>query len=113
MIGQCKGVSETGQKCGGHEHLLPLQLSSHAQAAFLTELAVQTPPVHKDAGFPAWCLKRAIRLNDVVRAEQQGAVPDKVIVVYVYYVVRGSDGNGARTSGLTSGRPAQSLNVWR
>ncbi|KAI0711791.1 hypothetical protein C8T65DRAFT_739449 [Cerioporus squamosus] len=81
-----KGVSETGQKCGGHEHLLPLQLSSHAQAAFLTELAVQTPPVHKDAGFPAWCLKRAIRLNDVVRAEQQGAVPDKVIVVYVYYV---------------------------
>ncbi len=86
-LAQCKGVPDTGQKCTGHDQLLSLQLSAHAQAAFLTELAVQSPSVHTDPGFPAWCLKRAIRLNDLVRAEQQGPPPDKIIVVYVYHKV--------------------------
>lgn len=68
-----------------------MQLGAHTQAAFLTELAVQKPPVHADPGFAPWCLKRAIRLNDLARDEEQHGMQVKLVTVFLYCTVRGEE----------------------
>lgn len=58
--------------------------------------------MHVDPGFARWCLKRAVRLNDVARLEEQTGAQEKLVGVYVYRTV-----SGMRSAGITL------VNMWQ